>query len=56
MKSINKMNFFIFILAQIQKKAVSVSQESNALSTARISSLIISLLAIIFVIAFDVIW
>jgi hypothetical protein len=51
-KSINKMNCFIFTLAQVQKNPASASQESNALFTAGISSLIISVLAIVFVIVF----
>ena len=54
-KSINKINVFIFTLAQVQKNPASASQESNALFTAGISSLIISVLAIVFVIAFVVI-
>jgi hypothetical protein len=51
-KSINKINVFIFTLAQVQRNPASASQESNVLFTAGISSLIISVLAIIFVIAF----
>ena len=51
-KSINKMNCFIFTLAQVQQNPASAS---NALFTAGISSLIISVLAIVFVIAFVVI-
>ena len=54
-KSINKINVFIFTLAQVQKHPASASQENNALFTAGISSLIISVLAIVFVIAFVVI-
>jgi hypothetical protein len=49
------MNCFIFTLAQVQQNPASASQESNALFTAGISSLIISVLAIVFVIAFVVI-
>ena len=46
------MNCFIFTLAQVQNNPASAS---NALFTAGISSLIISVLAIVFVIAFVVI-
>jgi hypothetical protein len=46
---------FIFVLAQVQKNPASVSQESNALFTAGISSLIIGLLAIVLAIVFVVI-
>ena len=52
MKSINKMNYVIFTLAQVKKNPASTSQESNALFTAGISSLIISVMAIVFVIVF----
>ena len=51
-KSINKTNVCIFTLAQVQKNPASAIQESNALFIAGISSLIISVLAIVFVIAF----
>ena len=54
-KSINKTNVSIFTLAQVQKNPASASQQSNVLFTAGISSLIISVLAIVFVIAFAVI-
>ena len=54
-KSNNKIDVFIFTLAQVQKNTASASQMSNALFTAGISSLIISVLAIVFVIAFVVI-
>ena len=51
-KSIDTMNCFIFTLAQVQNNSASVNQESNALFIAGISSLIISALAIVFVIVF----
>ena len=53
--SINTMNVCIFTLAQVQENPAAASQESNVLFTAGISSLIISVLAIVFVIAFVVI-